>query len=165
MRIRSDEEVFVDLPPNPALQYLLEDLLYVRHDLRVDPMLADRWSCDPERCLPLLGRNLCCKVETRCRHLGDGGCTIHDDKPLDCALFPMDLVRVAGVRVVTTAKNMAFFDTGWCRFDRDMLRCFDGEERGEQSMFQVQRPLLEQLFTRAEVEVMARSLGSVAPVG
>jgi hypothetical protein len=161
VRIRPDEAVFGDLPPSPALHYFAEGLLRVRHDLRIDPLLADHWSCDPDRCRPLLGRNLCCKVETRCRYMEGEECSIHEDKPLDCALFPLDLVRVAGVRLVTTAKNAEFFATGWCRFDRDMLRCFDGVEKGNQSMFEAQRALLERLFTRSEVELMARALRSV----
>ncbi len=152
-------DVFTDIPWSFQLQVFLEELLRPRRDLFVDPLLAESWSCDPERCRPLLGPNLCCKVETRCRHLDEDRCTIHMVKPFSCALFPLDLLRVGGIRVVTTVGNPAFFDTGWSRFDRDMLQCFETEDPAAEPMFQVMRPTLRRVFTRAEVAVMARALG------
>ena len=102
----------------PALEAFLGTLTPARRDLYVDPVVLTPWACDPERCRPLLGRNLCCKVQTRCRHLVRELCDIHADKPFSCALFPLDLVRIGGARVVTTPANLGFFATGWCRFDR-----------------------------------------------
>ncbi|MBE0617113.1 MAG: hypothetical protein IH608_04205 [Proteobacteria bacterium] len=154
-----DDEVFTDVPWSFALQVFLEGLHRARRDLLVDPLLAEPWSCDPERCRPLLGANLCCKVETRCEHLAGEACGVHAVKPFTCALFPLDLLRVNGVRVVTTPKNPAFFDTGWSRYDRDMLRCFEGREGSAESMFAVQRGLLLQTFTLAEVRRMEKVLG------
>lgn len=151
-------DAFTEVPPRFEVQVFLESLLRVRRDLAVDPMAAEAWSCDPERCRPLLGRNLCCKVQRKCRHFQDDRCGVHTAKPFDCALFPLDLIRVAGVRVVTTVKNPQFYATGWCRFDRDMLRCFDGEEQGTTSMFEVQREILLGVFTVAETTLMARTL-------
>ncbi len=164
MRIDPDtDEIFTDAPRTGDLARFLETLVRVRRDLYVDPMLADPWSCDPDRCRPLLGPNLCCKVQVRCVHLVGGRCAVHGDKPFDCALFPLDLVRIGGVRVVTTVKNMDFFSTPWCRYDRDMLRCFDSSEAGGQSMFAAQRPVLERVFTRSEMVLMARALEAHRP--
>jgi len=161
--LAEDDELFTDVPWSFTLQVFLEELRRARRDLLVDPLLAEPWSCDPERCRPLLGPNLCCKVETRCEHLAEDACGIHAAKPFSCALFPLDLIRVGGVRVVTTPANAAFFDTGWSRYDRDMLRCFEGGERGAQSMFSAQRDLLLHCFTRAEVLRMERALGLQTP--
>ncbi len=153
-----DEEIFTEVPWDLTIQVLLDSLLRARRDLYVDPMLNDPWVCDPRRCRPLLGPNLCCKVERRCPHLRDDACAIHKLKPFGCALFPLDLIRVGGIRVVTTVKNPEFFATGWCRYDRDMLRCFDGEQRTTRTMFGAQRPVLERVFTRAEVVLLERRL-------
>ena len=158
-----DEEIFTDLPLTLRVQNFLEDLLRVRRDLYVDPLLADAWSCDPERCRPLMGRNLCCKVERRCPHLVGERCGIQPRKPFSCALFPLDLVRVGGVRIVTTVKTLDFFDAGWSRFDRDMLRCFQGRERGHEPMFGVQREGLLGVFTHSEVTLMGRRLEAARP--
>lgn len=152
-------DVFTDIPWSFQVQVFLEDLLRPRRDLFVDPFLAEPWSCDPERCRPLLGRNLCCKVETRCRHFREDRCSIHEEKPFSCALFPLDLLRVGGIRIVTTVANPAFFDTGWSRYDADMLRCFENQDPAAKPMFQVMRATLRQVFTRAEVAVMEKSLG------
>ncbi len=157
--LAEDDELFTDVPWSFGLQVFLEGLRRARRDLLVDPLLAEPWSCDPDRCRPRLGENLCCKVETRCEHLAGEACAIHAAKPFSCALFPVDLIRVNGVRVVTTPRNPLFFDTGWSRYDRDMLRCFEGRERGGESMFSVQRHLLHHCFTQAEVLRMERSLG------
>jgi hypothetical protein len=153
-----DEEIFTEVPWTVPLQLFLDGLGTARRDLFVDPLLARPWSCNPERCRTRLGENLCCKVETRCPHLSEQRCAIHDDKPFSCALFPLDLIRVNGIRVVTTPKNSRFFDTGWSRYDRDMLQCFRGHERGTRSMFQVQREVLLRVFTRAEVTRMEQQL-------
>lgn len=156
-----DDEVFTDVPWSLAVQVFLEGLLRARRDLLVDPLLAEPWSCDPDRCRPRLGENLCCKVQTRCPDLVGERCGVHRAKPFSCALFPLDLVRVNGARVVTTVRNQAFFDTGWSRYDADMLRCFEGAQRATRSMFDVQRAVLDRVFTRAEVlrmeETLARS--------
>jgi len=159
LRLMPDEEIFTDVPWSVPLQFFLDSLRTARRDLLVDPLLASPWSCDPARCRGRLGENLCCKVETRCPHLDGSLCAIHGNKPFSCALFPVDLVRVNGVRVVTTPKNTAFFDTGWSRYDRDMLECFRGRERGTRAMFQVQRDMLLRVFTRAEVNRMEERLG------
>ncbi len=158
-----DDEIFTDTPWSFALQVFLEGLLPARRDLLVDPLLAAPWSCDPERCRPRLGPNLCCKVETRCEHLVGEVCAVHDAKPFSCALFPLDLVRINGIRVVTTPHNPFFFDTGWSRYDRDMLRCFEGTQTGNTSLFEAQRDLLLHTFTRAEVHRMQQALGLPAP--
>lgn len=152
------DDLFTDAPLDFRSQVLLDGLLEVRRDLLVDPLLASPWSCDPDRCRPRLGPHLCCKVQRRCPHLVEGRCGIHGEKPFACELFPLDLVRFGGVRVVTTVKNLDFFHTGWSRYDRDMLRCFDGAERSSATMFEAQRSLLERVFTRAEVAVMDRAL-------
>jgi len=152
------EEIFTDIPLTFAVRVFLDGLIEVRRDLLVDPLLARPWSCDPERCRPLLGPNLCCKVETRCSELEGERCGIQDRKPFSCALFPLDLVRAGGLRVVTTARNHDFFCTGWSRYDRDMLRCFEGAQRGAEPMLRVQKPLLLRVFTPSEVALMERRL-------
>ncbi|MHB8765261.1 MAG: hypothetical protein ACYDA8_13150 [Deferrisomatales bacterium] len=160
-----DEEYFCDIPVNFHVQVFLDGMVRVRRDLYVDPLLAEPWSCDPDRCRPVFGRHLCCKVELRCPHFEGGRCRVHEAKPFDCALFPLDLVRAGNLRVVTTVKNMDFFQTGWCRFDRDMLRCFEGTEKSPTSMFETQRPVLERLFTQAEMVLMTRKLGELGAGG
>lgn len=159
LRLMPDEEIFTDVPWSVPLQLYLDGLVAARRDLLVDPLLAEPWSCDPGRCRSRLGENLCCKVETRCPHLAGNLCAIHENKPFSCALFPVDLIRVNGIRVVTTAKRSAFFETGWSRYDRDMLACFEGRERGTLAMFQVQRDVLLRVFTRAEVARLETRLG------
>jgi hypothetical protein len=155
------EEIFTDIPLTFAVRVFLDGLIEVRRDLLIDPLLATLWSCDPDRCRPLLGPNLCCKVETRCPELRGERCGIQDRKPFSCALFPLDLVRAGGLRVVTTAKNRDFFSTGWSRYDRDMLRCFEGIQRGAEPMLRVQQPVLLRIFTASEVALMERTLLSV----
>lgn len=152
------DDFFTDAPLDFRSQVLLDGLLEVRRDLRVDPLLATSWSCDPDRCRPRMGRHLCCKVQRRCPHLEGERCTIQSDKPFACELFPLDLVRFGGIRVVTTVKNLDFFHTGWSRYDRDMLRCFEGDERSPTSMFEAQRTVLERVLTRSEVAVIDRAL-------
>ncbi len=151
---------YTDVPLTFATQGLLDGLVEVRRDLFVDPLLAEPWSCDPARCRPLLGPNLCCKVERRCEHFKGGGCAIHSSKPFACALFPLDLVRIGEARVVTTVRNLDFFETGWSRFDRDMLRCFEGSEEATGSMFEAQRPLLAALFTSSELLKIENALAA-----
>ncbi|MDW7710587.1 MAG: hypothetical protein SCH98_08935 [Deferrisomatales bacterium] len=160
-----DDEIFTDAPWSFALQVLLETLLPARRDLLVDPLLAEPWSCDPERCRPLLGPNLCCKVETRCAHLIGEVCAVHETKPFSCALFPLDLIRVNGIRVVTTPKNELFFQTGWSRYDQDMLRCFEGTRREATTLFSSQRAILLRAFTLSEVRRMEQVLGLPDPGG
>ncbi len=154
----ADEEIFTPVPLTPAVQVFLDGMLRVRRDLYVDPLLGEPWSCTPARCRPYLGENLCCKVEVRCPELDAERCAIHAQKPLSCALFPLDLVRVGGVRVVTTVKNLDFFETGWSRYDRDMLRCFDGAVTGPSSMFTAQKDVLSRLLTRSEVILIERKI-------
>ncbi|WP_461393150.1 hypothetical protein [Deferrisoma sp.] len=140
------------------MQFFLDGLVRVRPDLYLDPMLADPWSCEPGRCRPRLGPNLCCKVERRCRHFDGRGCRIHETKPFACALFPLDLARVRGIRVVTTVKNIEFFRLGWCRFDRDMLQCFPGQDPEAPPMLLAQEAVLRRVFTEAEWALMVRAL-------
>lgn len=151
--------MYTDIPWNPQVEQFLEGLIAVRDDLLVDPLLADPWSCEPVRCRPRLGPYLCCKVERRCEHFDGRGCRIYDERPFACALFPLDLVRVRGVRVVTTVKNMHFFRLGHSRFDRDMLGCFAGQDPTARPMLLAQEPLLRKIFTDAEWrEVVGRVL-------
>lgn len=156
--MKYSEDPYVEAPLNFVTQDVLDDMVEVRRDLYVDPLLAHPWSCDPARCRPLLGANLCCKVERRCSHFKADRCDIHALKPLGCALFPLDLLRVGSLRVVTTVKNATFFESGWSRYDRDMLRCFEGCENGTSSMFEVQRSVLECFFTRSELKRMEGAL-------
>jgi len=159
LRLMPDEDVFTEVPWSVPIQFFLDGLVSARRDLLVDPLLASPWSCDAERCRSRLGANLCCKVETRCAHLDGERCRIHESKPFSCALFPLDLIRVNGARIVTTPKNEAFFDTGWSRYDRDMLQCFAGRERGSRSMFHTQAGVLLRVFTQAELNRMEQRLG------
>ena len=155
------EPIFTEVPLNFLTGAFLNDVVEVRPGLCVDPMLLEPWSCRPDRCRPYLGPNLCCKVERRCTHFKGDLCTIHDRKPFGCTLFPLDLIRIGDTRVVTTVKNIGFFDTGWCRYDQDMLSCFEGVEEGRASMFEVQRPVLARLFTRSEVILLEEALEAV----
>ncbi|NTU60299.1 MAG: hypothetical protein HGA98_04495 [Deltaproteobacteria bacterium] len=158
------QTLFPDVPLNLATQLLLDSLIEVRRDLYLDPVVAEAWSCDPERCRPRMGPNLCCKVQKRCKHLApDNLCAIHESKPFSCRLFPLDLVRIGGARVLTSVKNVDFFNTGWCRYDRDMLRCFEGVERSRVSMFEAQREVLAGVFTRAELFLLEKALEEVFP--
>jgi hypothetical protein len=157
------EEPFVEVNFGFQAQALLDGMLQVRRGLYVDPALAEPWCCDPQRCRPRLGPNLCCKVERRCPHLSAGKCAVHAEKPLPCSLFPVDLVRVAGDRLVTTIRNLDFYATGWSRFDRDMLRCFAGAEHSPTTIFEAQRPVLGKYFTEAELRLMERTLGRHLP--
>ena len=153
---------FPDLPLTPATQLVLDQALKIRRDLYLDPLVAAPWSCDPGRCRPRMGPNLCCKVQKRCRHLVDDRCAVHEDKPFSCRLFPLDLARIGSIRLVTTVKNLDFFDTGWCRYDRDMLHCFDGVEQATVSMFDTQLTLLQEVFTQAELVLMQQRLAALS---
>ena len=157
------QTIFPEIPITMATQLLLDHSLEIRRDLYLDPMVAEPWSCDPVRCRPRLGPNLCCKVQQRCRHLVEERCTIHDSKPFSCVLFPLDLVRIDGARLVTTVKNLHFFNTGCCRYDRDMLRCFEGLEHSRISMFESQKDVLATVFTQSELILMARRLAALFP--
>jgi Fe-S-cluster containining protein len=159
------EPFFTEVPPTPALQYLLDGMIRVRRHLYVDPMVGDPWSCDPRRCQPRLGPNLCCKVQRRCPHLrNDQRCAIHPKKPLLCALFPLDLVQIGPSRLVTTPKNIDFFSSGWSRYDRDMLRCFEGEVTARRSMFEQQREVLARGLTEAELLAAERAISEALGV-
>ena len=157
------DEIFTDVPLTFPLQVFLDGMVRVRRDLYLDLTVAEPWSCDPDRCRARLGPNLCCKVQKRCRHLQGDRCTIHDSKPFLCTLFPLDLVRVGGNRVVTTIANLDFFNTGWARYDRDMLRCFEGAMTAGRPMFQAQEPVLASIFTKSELLLMKRALAEVFP--
>jgi hypothetical protein len=153
-----DEEPFLELEESPALKQFIDHLIPLRGGLYLDVALAQDWSCDADRCRPLMGRNLCCKVETRCPELIDGICSIHETKPFSCALFPIELLRVGAKRVVVSAGNPTLHEHQWTRFDRDMLRCFEGEMTGGRSMFEAQLPVLEQVLTRSELAIIGRAL-------
>ena len=162
----SPELVFTEAPMTPALQYLLDGMIQVRRDLHVDPMIQVPWCCDPKRCRPRLGPNLCCKVQQRCRHLAsDHKCSIHDGKPFLCALFPLDLVRLGSARVITTPSNLDFFVTGWSRYDRDMLRCFEGQVDSPLSMYEQQATILRRVFSPSELRAVERALGALCGKG
>ncbi len=149
---------FTTVPWDGWFDDFLQGLLRIRRDLYVDPMLNDPWCCNPARCRPMLGRNLCCKVEVRCRHLRGTRCAIHYRKPFGCALFPLDLVRSGPVRVITTVKNPEFFRSGWSRYHRDMLRCFDGVVDTAVTMFDAQRAVLARVLDPAELHAVDRAL-------
>lgn len=152
------ETLFTEAPPTTPLRLLLDSVVRVRSDLYVDPMVADPWQCNPDRCAPRLGPNLCCKVEKRCPHLRGKRCAIQERKPFLCALFPLDLVRIGTARLITTPKNLDFFLTGWSRYHRDMLRCFDGHLTAASSMFQEQKPVLARCFTQGELRSVEKAL-------
>jgi len=149
---------FTTVPWEGWFEGFVQGLIRVRRDLYVDPLLNDPWRCNPARCRPRLGRNLCCKVEVRCRHLRGTRCAIHDRKPFGCALFPLDLVRSGAIRVVTTVKNPEFFRSGWSRYHRDMLRCFDGIVDTDVTMFEAQRTVLGQVLGPGELNAVERAL-------
>jgi Fe-S-cluster containining protein len=107
-----------------------------------------------------MGRNLCCKVQTRCPDLVNGVCSIHETKPFSCALFPIELIRVGNKRIVASAGNPILHKHNWTRFDRDMLRCFEGEIKSDCSMFEFQLPVLKEVLTPSELAVIGRALES-----
>ncbi len=158
MELEELEEVFTDLPDSPAMEELVASLMKLRAGIYIDPLIAEPWRCDPERCRPLMGRYLCCKVQTRCSHFDGEKCSIHDTKPYSCALFPIDLVRVGGKRLVLSALNPILHGYNWSRYDRDMLRCFEGDMGEGPSMLEVQLPVLERAFTRAELQLILNSV-------
>ncbi len=149
---------FTTVPWEGWFEGFIQGLIRVQRDLYVDPMLNDPWCCNPARCRPRLGRNLCCKVEVRCRHLRGTRCAIHHRKPFGCALFPLDLVRCGPIRVVTTVKNPEFFRSGWSRYHRDMLRCFDGIVDTAATMFETQRAVLARVLGPGELDAADRAL-------
>lgn len=151
---------FVVLPETPQTLEYLEGMVPLRGGLFLDPGVAEPWSCDPERCRPVLGKNLCCKVQLRCKHLGpEGLCEIHASKPFGCALFPLDLFRIGAARVVAGVQDPRLHDRAWTRFDRDMLGCFAGEMPPDaQPMLLAQLPELSRVFTRSELELMKNAV-------
>jgi hypothetical protein len=151
--IRIPHDPFHEIPDCVEARDFLGGLRKLRGGLYFDLRLLAPWTCDPERCRPKLGPNLCCKVQIRCKELVDGLCAVHDRKPFGCALFPADLVRVAGARAVVSAANPDLYRRDWTRFDRDMLRCFEGADHGP-PLYESVRPLLRQVFTRAEYAVL-----------
>jgi hypothetical protein len=153
-----EEELFTEIFENDEALVFLGTLKKLRAGIYVDPSLNDPWSCDGNRCRPFLGRNLCCKVETRCKHFTGDSCSIHETKPFSCALFPVDLLRIGRSRVVVSAKNPLLYEKNWSRYDRDMLRCFDGEIIGKDSEFIAQLPILKKVFTMAEIDLIERGL-------
>jgi hypothetical protein len=155
-----DEEPFLEIPDSPALRQFVDHLLPLRGGLYLDVAVAEPWDCDAERCRPLLGKNLCCKVQTRCPDLVDGICSIHETKPFSCALFPIELIRVGQKRIITSAGNPTLHEHNWTRFDRDMLRCFEGEIKSDRSMFEFQLPVLEEVLTKSELAVIGQALDS-----
>jgi hypothetical protein len=46
----------------------------------------------------------------------------------------------------------------WTRFDRDMLRCFEGKMNPERIMLEEQIEVLAKVFTQAEIELMLRKV-------
>ena len=154
-------DYFISLPSDPDVLDFIAPMKKLRGGLILDPMLAEPWSCDTARCREFLGRNLCCKVDTRCRYFTGELCRVHDRKPFSCALFPLDLWRVGRARVLVSAKNPIPYARNWSRYDRDMLRCFLGTEKGAKSMLEVQEPVLRKVFGEAE---MAELLGAVREI-
>ena len=75
-----------------------------------------------------------------------------------CALFPIELFRIGHARVVAAADDGDLYAREWTRYDRDMLRCFEGEITGGASMFETQRPVLERVFTQAEMALLEGAL-------
>ncbi|PLX41257.1 MAG: hypothetical protein C0608_06560 [Deltaproteobacteria bacterium] len=153
----NEEEIFFEVPLSPQSEEYLDTLVPLKAGLYLDPGVVEEWSCDPKRCRPALGRNLCCKVELRCAHLdSEGLCKIHRDKPFCCDLFPLELLHIGNARCVVSAKDPFLYQMNWSRFDRDMLRCFDGEVREGRPIFEVALPLLEEVLTASEVAVLKR---------
>lgn len=148
-------DYFLEFSGEEGVEEFLAPMVRLRGSIVLDPMLADPWTCDPARCRPVMGRNLCCKVDTRCRHFTGELCSIHETKPFSCLLFPIDLWRVGPLRAVISAKNPIPYERDWTRFDRDMLRCFEGVvAEGGPSMLEVQLPVLSRVFTQAELSMM-----------
>lgn len=145
---------FLEFSGEEGVEEFLAPMVRLRGLIILDPLLADPWSCDAARCRPVMGRNLCCKVDTRCRHFTGELCAIHDTKPFSCLLFPIDLWRVGPYRAIISAKNPIPYARDWSRFDRDMLRCFEGSIPDGPSMLEVQLPVLARIFTLAELNMM-----------
>ena len=152
--LTDEKGYFLEFGDDPEIAAFVSPMVRLRAGIVLDPLVAEDWVCDPVRCRPAMGRNLCCKVDIRCVHLQDGICAIHASKPFSCALFPLDLWRVGGLRVVVSGKNPVPYARDWSRFDRDMLRCFSGEIPKGPSMLEVQLPVLERVFTRGELTMM-----------
>ncbi|TLN05296.1 hypothetical protein FDZ71_11635, partial [bacterium] len=148
------EDYYYDIEESEETELFLSTLVKLRANLYLDPDLVRLWSCDPQRCRPFMGRNLCCKVEMRCASFVEGICLVHDDKPFSCALFPLDILRFGQKRALVSAGNPLLYKNEWTRFDRDMLDCFSGEIKSEKTMFETQEFLLEKVFTRAEFHLL-----------
>lgn len=159
------QEHFIIVPADEEILEFIAPMKKLRGGMILDQALAEPWTCDPARCRPLMGRNLCCKVDTRCVHLKNGLCAIHEKKPFSCALFPIDLWRVGRARVLLSAKNPLPYSMGWSRYDRDMLRCFEGEIPEGPSMVDMQLPVLEKVFTRAELAVITDAVREIREGG
>ncbi len=153
-----DDDFYTEIDLDEDARIFLETMIPLRAGIYLDPDLAEPWSCDPARCRPLLGRNLCCKVEERCDHFTDDVCEIHEGKPFSCALFPIDLMRIGNARVVFSARNPIAHLMSWSRYDRDMLRCFEGEMVDAEVMLMAQLPVLEKVFTQAEIALMVEAM-------
>lgn len=153
-----EKDHYLSFDADEGLTAFLEPFLRLRGGILLDPGVAAPWSCDATRCRERMGRNLCCKVDTRCRHLIRDKCSIHDEKPFSCALFPLDLWRVSGKRVLLSAANPLPYQNGWSRYDRDMLRCFEGIEGEGASMVEVQEEVLGRVFTVAELEMIRKAV-------
>jgi hypothetical protein len=149
---------FIILPENEDTANYLATLIPLRAGIYLDPAVAEAWTCDAERCRPVMGQYLCCKVQTRCLQLIDGLCAVHDKKPFGCALFPLDIFRIGPARVVAATKNPMLYARNWTRFDRDMLRCFEGKMNPERIMLEEQIEVLAKVFTQAEIELMLRKV-------
>jgi hypothetical protein len=148
------EGAFIEVPASAELERALAEFVRVRADLWVDPLLTDSWSCDPPRCRPRLGPNVCCKIERRCAKFDGRKCQIYERRPFTCALFPIELLRVRDVRLVTTVKNVPIVNLGHGRFDRDMLNCFAEQDLAAPPMLLAQEDVLRRVLgddTWAEV--------------
>jgi hypothetical protein len=148
------EDYYYDIREGEEVLAFLSTLKKLRGGLYFDPDLLRPWSCDPDRCRPLLGRNLCCKVEMRCHAFNFGVCGIHENKPFSCALFPMEIIRVGSLRAVVSAENPLLYEKAWTRYDRDMLKCFVGDMKSRTTLFEVQDFIIEKVFTKAEAELL-----------
>lgn len=161
MLLIDENERYLEFPEDPELLEFIAPFKKLRAGILLDPDVAEAWSCDPERCRPVMGRNLCCKVDTRCRHLKNGLCSIHEMKPYSCALFPLELWRVGNRRVLLSAKNPIPYIKGWSRYDRDMLRCFGNEPVEGPSMVEVQLTVLGKVFTKAELNLLMEAVEKI----
>lgn len=147
-------DYFLVFSDEEGVEEFLAPMVKLRGSIILDPLVADPWTCDQTRCRPRLGENLCCKVQTRCKHFTGELCAIHDTKPFSCSLFPIDLWRVGPYRAVISAKNPVPYNRDWSRFDADMLACFTDDIPAGPSMLEVQMPVLEKVFTQAELLMM-----------